>query len=260
MKISETTSGTQSVTASHTLATVTTPGLYWLVFDLNGMVNGDTLEVWTESKALTGSTARQSSPKHIFANAQAIDTVILGPWPVVHSTAFMINKVGGADVSVDWSVRRGVGNLEEWLGTAPNSLTSGRVEALVGAMSSGVITSTVIAANAIGASELATDAVTEISDAVWASATRTLTSLAASVLSTDAAEEIATALLDLADGVETGWTVRKALRIMAAALAGELTGAATTTITIRDIADAKTRITATVDSNGNRSALTLDAT
>jgi hypothetical protein len=68
------------------------------------------------------------------------------------------------------------------------------------------------------------------------------------------------AIFDRTDGVETGYTLRQALRIMAAALAGELSGAATTTIQIRNITDTKVRVTATVDSDGNRTALTLDAT
>lgn len=67
------------------------------------------------------------------------------------------------------------------------------------------------------------------------------------------------AILDRANGVETGYTVRQVLRLMAAALLGELSGAATTTITIRDIGDTKTRVTATVDSDGNRSAVSYDA-
>ena len=44
------------------------------------------------------------------------------------------------------------------------------------------------------------------------------------------------------------------------ALALRLTGRAATTVVIRDIADTKTRITATVDADGNRSAVTVDAT
>jgi hypothetical protein len=67
------------------------------------------------------------------------------------------------------------------------------------------------------------------------------------------------AIFDRADGVETGYTLRQALRIMAAALAGELSGAATTTITIRNITDTKARITAVVDADGNRTAVSLDA-
>lgn len=82
-------------------------------------------------------------------------------------------------------------------------------------------------------------------------------SLEAGVVLTNAGID---AIFDRTDGVETGYTLRQALRLMAAALAGELSGAATTTITIRNITDTKARITATVDSDGNRSALTLDAT
>jgi len=75
------------------------------------------------------------------------------------------------------------------------------------------------------------------------------------------ATENATALLDLAAGVETGLTLRQAMRLLAAASAGELTGAATTTIVIRNaVADSKDRITAVVDSDGNRSAITYDLT
>lgn len=74
------------------------------------------------------------------------------------------------------------------------------------------------------------------------------------------ADTVAAALLDFANGVETGRTPREALRLMLAALAGKISGAGTSTITIRDAADTKDRITATVDSNGNRTALTYDDT
>jgi hypothetical protein len=75
------------------------------------------------------------------------------------------------------------------------------------------------------------------------------------------AAQNAAALLDLSAGVETGLTPRQALRLMVAALAGKLSGAATTTVVIRNaVADSKDRITATVDADGNRSAVTLDLT
>lgn len=70
----------------------------------------------------------------------------------------------------------------------------------------------------------------------------------------------ADALLDRASGVETSITVRQALRgILSSALA-KLSGAATSTVTIRDANDSKNRIVATVDGDGNRSAVTLDLT
>lgn len=71
-------------------------------------------------------------------------------------------------------------------------------------------------------------------------------------------DNLAQSLLDLQD-VETGLTVRQALRLIAAATAGEVSGAATATVTIRNaVADSKNRIVATVDGDGNRSAITYD--
>lgn len=70
----------------------------------------------------------------------------------------------------------------------------------------------------------------------------------------------AAALLDLSNGVETSITPRQALRLILAASAGKLSGAATTTIAIRNVGDTKDRITATVDSDGNRVAVTTDVT
>lgn len=71
---------------------------------------------------------------------------------------------------------------------------------------------------------------------------------------------IADGELDRADAIETGISLRYAIRIIAAALAGKLSGAATTTVSIRNIGDSKTRVTATVDADGNRSAVTVDGT
>ena len=53
-------------------------------------------------------------------------------------------------------------------------------------------------------------------------------------------------------------TFVQAFRLMLATLGGKLAGAATTNVTIRDIDDGKDVVDATVDSNGNRSAVTLD--
>lgn len=74
------------------------------------------------------------------------------------------------------------------------------------------------------------------------------------------AAENAAAIWDLSNGIETSITPRQALRLILAASAGKLSGAATTTITIRNVGDSKDRIVATVDSDGNRSAITTDAT
>jgi hypothetical protein len=73
-------------------------------------------------------------------------------------------------------------------------------------------------------------------------------------------DTIASAILDLSNGVETSVTLKQALRLMVAAAAGKVSGAATNTITFRNIGDNKNRIVATVDVYGNRSAITTDLT
>jgi hypothetical protein len=60
--------------------------------------------------------------------------------------------------------------------------------------------------------------------------------------------------------LDAGFTAEEMMRVMTAVLAGEVSGAGTATITIRDIGDTKTRVSATVDGTGNRTAVTLDAT
>jgi len=78
-------------------------------------------------------------------------------------------------------------------------------------------------------------------------------------LSIPTTEQNATDLLDLADGVETGTTLRQALRISLSVLAGKLLGAETNTPAFRDINDTKDRVTATTDVNGNRLTVVVDA-
>ena len=71
--------------------------------------------------------------------------------------------------------------------------------------------------------------------------------------------DIATAILDLANGVETGVTVRQALRAIAAVLAGQIDNANESSETYEAIGNAGTnRVTVTVDEDGNRSSFTLN--
>lgn len=73
------------------------------------------------------------------------------------------------------------------------------------------------------------------------------------------ANQNADALLDRAAGVETGWTLRQAMRILLSALAGKASGLGTASAVFRDVGDSKNRITAGVDVDGNRTSVTLDA-
>lgn len=58
--------------------------------------------------------------------------------------------------------------------------------------------------------------------------------------------------------IEGTRTMQETLRIILAATAGKVSGAGTSTVTIRDTDDTKDRIVATVDTDGNRSAVVLD--
>ena len=57
--------------------------------------------------------------------------------------------------------------------------------------------------------------------------------------------------------IETGLNLQQSLQLANAANAGKLSGAATTTVLVRDAADTKNRITMTVDADGNRTARTV---
>lgn len=71
-------------------------------------------------------------------------------------------------------------------------------------------------------------------------------------------EQVADAILDTT--IETGWTMRQILKIKNALGFGKTSGLTTGsgTFVARDINDTKNRVTAVVDSDGNRTSMTLD--
>lgn len=72
-------------------------------------------------------------------------------------------------------------------------------------------------------------------------------------------EGMAAAILDEPNGIETGVTMREALRLILSATAGKVSGGGTATISMRNAsADTKNRIIATVDGDGNRTAIVYD--
>ena len=86
--------------------------------------------------------------------------------------------------------------------------------------------------------------------------------MSADIAALPTGNENADALLDRANGIETGLTPRQAQRLIAASTAGKLSGlpAGTPAIFRNAVADAKARITATTDADGNRTAITYDVT
>lgn len=155
---------------------------------------------------------------------------------------------GGGGGSTDWTadertaIRAILGIPGS--GTTPADPTSGILDTIRDA--TGTLQTSV--------NDLPTNA--ELATALAAADDAVLAAIAALSVPTTAA--IADAVLD--EVVEGTATVRQLLRGYTAALLNILAGAATTTVTARDMANTKNRITATVDADGNRSAVTLDLT
>lgn len=82
--------------------------------------------------------------------------------------------------------------------------------------------------------------------------------ITAASLATDAGAEIADAIWD--EVVDGSTTARQSIRGINSAALGKASGLNSTTALYRDLADTKNRISATVDTDGNRSAITLDLT
>jgi len=102
-----------------------------------------------------------------------------------------------------------------------------------------------------GGVEVATFQAGAITDAAFAA-----DALVAATFAADVGQEFADALLDRANGVETGTTLRQAARLISATVAGKLTIAGSTW-TFRNLPDTADRVTATVDATG-RTAVTLN--
>jgi len=116
----------------------------------------------------------------------------------------------------------------------------------------GAVDSTSIADNAITAAKIATDAITAAKVAADA--------IGASELATDAVNEIVAAFFartyDATDMDSV--TFEEITALMGCALLGIASGMDTTSATFRNLADGANAISATVDADGNRSAVTLN--
>lgn len=198
----------------------------------------------------------------------------------VGSVTGAVGSVTGAVGSVTGAVGSVTGNVGGNVNGSVGSIGTGGIAAA--AFAAGAITAAAIAADAIGASELASDAVVEIqSGLATSSALATAQAdlddiqtripaalvsgridasvgamaadvLTASALASSAVDEI------LDDTIGDGTiTIRQAMRVILAGMAGKVSGAATTTITIRNLADTADVIVAIVDADGNRSTVTV---
>lgn len=151
-------------------------------------------------------------------------------------------------------------NVTSWLGTVPNVLSSGNVQADVelwrtvqpNTLVSGRVDSI---ANQIGTNAIGAGARVAGSLVTTAFAMDYFTS---ALLDSTASNAIADALGNRANAIETNLTPYQAWRLMASSQGGQLSGAGTTQIGIFGAGVNTTRISAVTDQSGNRSSVTLN--
>ncbi len=105
MAVTEATSGSQTATISteHTLATITTPGVYMLRVDVNAMALGDRLVLRAKVKARSADTTRQLFSA-VFEHVQADKITDSIPVPIVHEVVFTLQQTAGTGRAFPWSV------------------------------------------------------------------------------------------------------------------------------------------------------------
>src|SRR5690606_499772 len=139
-----------------------------------------------------------------------------------------IDVTATGEVGVDWSNIGSPTTAVNLSGTTVKAVTDGV------SLIDGAITAAKIAASAITAAKIATDAI--------------------------GADQLAAAAIDKIwdEVVESTYTARQFIRGFAATLFGKVTGGGSTAPRFRDVADSKNRVSATTDTSGNRSSVTLD--
>lgn len=197
--------------------------------------------------------------------ATAVAKIVAGIWDELTATARTAGSYGQLvkdDINATISSRATSAALatvqadtDDIQTRLPAALVGGRIDASVGAMAAAVITAAAHATDAVDANALAGSAADEIAAKILLNPVNKLQTFNAGgvlVQQNDDKEQFLNAL------VEGTLTTTQVFRIMLAALAGKMDGLAGTTVHARDQADTKNRITATVDANGNRTAVAVD--
>ncbi len=216
------------------LSAADAPGVY--LFD---MTQAETDAGLVVLQAVTTTSGVHFDPVLIHSDNQAIGA------GGITAAAFATNAITAAAIAANAITASEI---------ADNAITASK-------LASNCIGAGQIAADAIGASELAANAVAAIADAVWDEVS------AGHVASGSTGEAIAgisdkTGYKLAADGVdlivaETGINMRQATSLILAVTAGKISGADTTTVTIKGADSGTTRVLATVDTDGNRTSMTL---
>lgn len=212
----------------------------------NPVVNGGTITFPT--------TATLASTTNITAGT--ITTVSGNVTGSVGSVVGAVGSVTGAVGSVTGNVG---GNVVGSVGSVTGSV-GGNVTGSVGSVAAGGIAAASFAAGAIDATAIASNAIAaaKIASGAITAAKFAASAIDAAALATDAVNEIRDAVFARTYGTAYGsFTFEQITEITVAAVAGILSGAATTNVLIKNLDNSATVIDATVDANGNRSAVTL---
>jgi hypothetical protein len=162
-----------------------------------------------------------------------------------------VGSVTGAVGSVTGNVGGSVASVTGAVGSVTGNV-GGSVASVTGAVGS-------VTGNVGGSVASVTGAVGSVTGNVGGNVVGSVGSIGSGGI---AAASLTAAAIDaiIDEPIEGSITLRQALRVVLAALGGKLSGAGTTTITVRDANDTANRIVATVDADGNRSAVTLTVT
>lgn len=202
--------------------------------------------------------------------ARQIDDLM---FPVVSGRGVDVDATGGVEITADQNV-----NVNKWLTAAPNGLIGGRVDAnaqVVGDKTGYALTAgeedaivnkvwdELTAEGRVGGSYgLLMQAIAGYIDTEVAAIKAKTDNLPASPAAAGDQMALTAAAIDLIhdDAFEGAVTFRQLARIILAAVAGKSNGFPAGPAHYRDRADTKDRITATVDADGNRSAVAVDGT
>lgn len=142
--------------------------------------------------------------------------------------------------------------------------TANRVDSQVFGMEANTVSSASIASGAITSSKFAGGA---INAAVFAADAITAAKIAADVttelqtgLATQTSLDAVKAKTDLIPGTQDGKTFAETILLMASVTLGKASGMGTSTCIFRALDDSQDRVTATIDADGNRTAVTFDTT
>ncbi len=172
------------------------------------------------------------------------------------SDASIRSAVGLASANLDTQLAAIAAYVDTEVGTVVTQTTAASIRAAIGMASADLDTQLTTIAGYID-TEIGT--LQTMATAIKAK-TDNLPASPAATSDIPTANANADALLDRANGIETGLTLRQAFRLVSSVLFGKVSGGGTGTEVFRDFGDTKARITATVDSSGNRTAITRDAT